>query len=352
MEPTDITRDFAHLWVTMHGRRFGLYATKKKPGPRGPRPDTLAAVAKSTAKGMNSLASKGGRREVDTSEEKTLLGLPRRFFIQRDDRRGSANPVWKGKEMKKFNKTTNKKKVQNALIKHSRSVAKRSGKNPYTVGELDPRRNLRVGSGVRFGLSAAPRVTARDSGKITIADVCKVALERTRRDFGRYAILHAQELIYLPQRLWNTIAKCDLVVADSPWDLDVGALTESRVVIALIIVATGRPVLPVGAWPGEAPHLSSMVVHFHAACCLEEKTLVMSPALVSSCPNLRKTFESVREFNGSKWNFAVSEAVGSDDVKLSTLESVRCFLQRVRRVKRQHRGLNGRYFPAAKAASR
>ena len=350
LEPTDITRDFAHLWVTLHGRRFGLYVTKKKPGPRGPRPDTLAAVAKSTAKGMNSLASRG-RQTEDTSEEKTLLGLPRRFFIQRDDRRGSANPVWKGKEMKKFNKTTNKKKVQNAMIKQSRSVAKRNGKNPYTVGELDPRRNLRVGSGVRFGLSAAPRVQAR-TGKIKIADVCKVALERSRRDFGRYAILHTQELTSLPQKLWNTIAFCDMVVADSPWDLDVGALTESRVVIALIIVATGRPVLPVGAWgsTGE-PHLSSMVVHFQAACCLEAKTLVMSPALESGCPNLCKTFESVRGFTGSKWKFAVSEAAGSSDVKLSTLENVRRFLKGVRRVQRQHRGLNGRYFPAAKSAS-
>ena len=38
----------------------------------------------------------------------------------------------------------------NTLIKHSRSVAKVSGKNPYTVGDLDPQRKPRVGSGVRF----------------------------------------------------------------------------------------------------------------------------------------------------------------------------------------------------------
>ena len=111
LEPTDITRDFARLWVKMHGRRFGLYVTRKKPGPRGPRVGTLAAVARSTAKGMESLASKGHQEnQEDTSEQKTLLGLPRRFFMQRQDRQGSANPVWKGKEMKKFNKTTAKKK--------------------------------------------------------------------------------------------------------------------------------------------------------------------------------------------------------------------------------------------------
>ena len=95
----------------MHGRRFGLYVTRKKPGPRGPRVGTLESVSRSTAKGMNSLASKGLQQE-DTSAQKTLLGLPRRFFIQRQDRQGSANPVWKGKEMKKFNKTTAKKKAE------------------------------------------------------------------------------------------------------------------------------------------------------------------------------------------------------------------------------------------------
>ena len=132
--------------------------------------------------------------------------------------------------------------------------------------------------------------------------------------------------------------------------MDVGALTENRVVIALIIVATGVPVLPVKAWACEAPHLSNMVVHFQAACCLEAKKLVMSPAFQTSCPSLCKTFESVCRFKGSKWKFAVSTASGSGDVELTTLESVRSFLQGARRVHRQHRGLNGRYFPAAKAA--
>ena len=223
-------------------------------------------------------------------------------------------------------------------------MAEKSGKNPYAVGELDPRRKLRVGSGVRFGLSVVPKVTAcRPSGKIKIADVCKAALERK----DRYVILRPP---MLPQRLWNAIRSCDLVVADSPWDVDVGVLTENRMVIALITVATGVPVLPVKAWACGAPHLSNMVVHFQAACCLEAKKLVMSPAFQTSCPSLCKTFESVCRFKGSKWKFAVSEAAGSGDVKLSTLESVRSFLQGARRVHRQHRGLNGRYFPAAKAA--
>ena len=216
------------------------------------------------------------------------------------------------------------------------------GKNPYTVGELDPRRMLRVGSGVRFGLSVVPKVKASDaSGKIKIADVCTADLERK---LGY--VIHRPQL--LPQRLWNAIRSCDLVVADSPWDLDVGKLTESRVAIALIIVATGVPVLHIKEWACERPDLSDKVVNFQAACCLgEKKKLVMSPAFQTSWPSLCHTFENVSEFKGSNWKFAVSEAAGSKDVKLSTLESVRSFLQGARRVHRQHRGLNGQYFPAS-----
>ena len=76
-----------------------------------------------------------------------------------------------------------------------------------------------MGSGVRFGLSVVPKVTAsHHSGKIKIADVCNAALERK---LG-YVILRAQDM--LPQMLWNAIRSCDLVVADSPWDLDVGGV--------------------------------------------------------------------------------------------------------------------------------
>ena len=157
-------------------------------------------------------------------------------------------------------------------------------------------------------------------------------------------------VVTMPQRVWNTIRSCDLVVADSPWVVDVGKLTEPRVAIALIIVATGVSVLPVKAWACAAPHLSNQVVRFQAACCLEKKKLVVSPAFQTSCPSLCKTFESVCSFKGSKWKFAVSEKAGSGDVKLSTLDSVRSFLQGARRVHRPHRGLNGRYFPAWAAA--
>ena len=120
-------------------------------------------------------------------------------------------------------------------------------------------------------------------------------------------------------------------------------------VIALIIMATGVPVLPVKAWTRDAPHLSEMVVHFQAACCLEKQNLVMSPAFQPSCPSLCEIFENVCRFKGSKWTFAVSEAAGTGDVKLSTWQSVRCFLQGVRRVHRQHLGLSGRYFLAARS---
>ena len=67
------------------------------------------------------------------------------------------------------------------------------------------------------------------------------------------------------------------------------------------IMATGVPLLPVKAWSRDAPHLSDMVVHFQAACCLEKQNLVMSPAFQPSCPSLCEIFENVCRFKGSKW---------------------------------------------------
>ena len=157
LDPTDITRDFAHLWVKLHGRRFGLYVMKAKPGPRGPRVGTLAAVTRSTTKGMNSLASQGPQKE-DTSAHPTLLGLPRRFFMQRHDRQGSANPVWKSPNMKKFNKTTATKKTSQR--RHQASQISREGKWE------EPLHRERSGSTkeIAFGMWRAVRAVSCSQG--------------------------------------------------------------------------------------------------------------------------------------------------------------------------------------------
>ena len=362
LEATDVTRDFARLWVKLHGRRFGLYETKQKPGPKTKRDGTLAAVGRSVATGMSSLVAQS-RQKQDTSDRPTLLGMPRRFFIQRHDRTGSANPKSKSKLMTAFKKTTARKRFQNQLLKQSRAVTKHNGKNPYLVGDLNPHRALRKGTGVRFGLSEVPRVVASSAtGRIKVTDVCTTPLPKKvpvgtsggvgalqQDPYGGYVILRPPSLS-LPQRLWNAIRSCDLVVADSPWDVDIAALSESQVMIALTITATGASVLPVKAWAArDRPHESGAVVRFQAACVLQAQKLVIAPAFDARCPGLRKIFENIGKFKGSKWKFAVSDAAGSGDVHLTSLEGVRDFLRGARRVHRQHRGLNGRYIPAPAA---
>ena len=307
--PTDTTREFARLWVKLHGRRFALYSGKKKPGPKPKRDGTLAAVARSTAAGMNSLAK---RETTQTVEQSTLLGLPRRFFVQRDDRRGSANPVWSSDGMKRFNKTTAEKRTLNAALVHARAATKRSGSNPLLFGSFNPARKMRLGLGVMSGRRAVPQVTAdHPSGKLKVADICDAPLPRK----DRFVILRPP---MVAQNLWNAIRSCNLVVADSPWDLDVGKLTEVRVIKWLAIAATGASVIPASAWSDAAPHTSASVVHFQSACSLAAHSLVMDPALKTSCPGLHKTFSNIlHNIKGNKWKYAVSgTAANAGDIRM------------------------------------
>ena len=112
------------------------------------------------------------------------------------------------------------------------------------MGDLNPSKALRTGTGVRFGLSEVPRVVSSSpNGKIKVTDVCTAPLSKKEN----YAILRPSSLS-LPWKLWNAMRSCDMVVADSPWDLDTAALSESQVMIALIAAASGASVLPVRAW--------------------------------------------------------------------------------------------------------
>lgn len=338
--PTDMTREFAQLWVSMYGRRFALYAGKKKPGPKPKPGGTLAALARNTAAGMGSLATPSAKKKRAV-DEPTLLNLPRRFFIQRDDRRGHANPVWQQDKMKQFNKTTRKKDTLNKLLVHSRAATRSSGSNPCTFGNLNPNIKMRLGVGVRSGRRAVPQIAPdHPSGKFKVADLCSAPLPRK----DRYVILRPP---VMAQSLWNAVRSCNLVVADSPWDLDVGELTEIRVVKSLIIVATGATVVPMSAWAGNvAPHTSGEAVHFQSACTSAKRSLVMGPAFKMSCPCLHKAFDNIlRNVKDNLWKFAVSATAGSDDFRLDALEDVRSLLRDVRRVHRPHQGLNGAYFP-------
>ena len=149
-----------------------------------------------------------------------------------------------------------------------------------------------------------------------------------------------------PQRLWNVIRSANMVVMDSVWDLDIGGLDESRFVIALTIVAAGAAVLPARSWGCTRPHVSSAVVHFQPACRKGYFSLVLDPAFAAKYPGVSKIGKNIQNIKDSRWKFSTSSSAGATDTKISTLDDLRRFLQRERRIHRPVQGLSGAYFPS------
>ena len=337
LSPTDLTRECARLWLELHGRRFALYATKlgpcqRRPGPKQSRRGTLAAVARSTSVGMASLALADS--SAQSLEKLTLLGVPRRIVAQRP---GGVNPIPKSKLMTNFLKNTQLKKVMNRLLVSSRNLTKKSDKNPYTVCELNPNRRLRLGTGVRApGRGGVPSITPDRVGlKVKVVDLCIANL----REKDHYFILRP---VRTAQRLWNAIRSGNMVVMDNPYGLDAD-LSETAVMIAMVMIASGAAVLPAKAWTTSTrPRQSAELVHFLASCRLQKYSIFVGADLVRKCPGIWTIAKLIQGFAGSKWHF-LSGGAGARDVSWGTLADVRTFLQNMRRVARPHRGVSGPY---------
>ncbi len=129
--PTGWCREFAALWVELHGRRYRVYAVKCKPGPKPRRSGTFASVVRGTLRSTDMVLSKG----PPTATSNTVLGQRRQFW-------SSRVPVPKTKQSEQFKRLT---KTKALTAKYVASL--RTGRsNPYVSGQLDPRKSLRVGA--------------------------------------------------------------------------------------------------------------------------------------------------------------------------------------------------------------
>ena len=104
---TDFTRKCALMWVKMHGRRFSIYSTTRKPGPRAKaRAGTMVSVARASAKASDRLV-KMSQTAGHSMEETTILGLKRKHVAQKPGQRGKDNPAWNS-ALQKFDDLTTK----------------------------------------------------------------------------------------------------------------------------------------------------------------------------------------------------------------------------------------------------
>ena len=112
--------------------------------------------------------------------------------------------------------------------------------------------------------------------------------------------------------VWRDGVRADLVVCDSPWQLDrrsSSADDAEFIKIAFIVVALGKAVLPRSAWKRgpTLPHLSRNVVYFKGAAKEQKLTLAIDDTFRQTHPNVVRVIENASA--DSLWQIVRAEPV-------------------------------------------
>ena len=340
--PTDFTRDCVRMWVSIHGRRFRVYSTRKghsKAGKKG----TFIALRKSVALGMANLAKKG----KPTGDEQTIIGLPRSAFVRRP---GQANPATSAPLMKKFNTLTNTKQAAVVKLAMARRMARGRRTNPYASPALNPNNRLRQGKGLsRVRLPPdGPSVRPGPGGRISCISCCREPAPD--REGYRVAAL---ELRSSGVQLLRSIRGAQLVILDSAWALDqVPHLTEVLMSVFLAIIALGKAVVPRARWHEctRGGPTGSKVVNFKKIYDSVSLLLSMSDKFKRELPLLTAVLQEIAKLPSSKWKLT-ARLDGQPGTHLDSRLDVRNLLLCQRRVSHQGCGLlGGAYFRSPRVA--
>lgn len=330
--PTALTREFAQLWVALHGRRFRIYKPQKR-GEQPKRPGTLASVARRTAAGLDALV-KAAKRAPPADDHKTILGPPRAQFMRRPD---TPNPVLGTKKLAKFRALTRSKIVRVKALEVARATARTSGANPYCGDTFNPHKKLRLGQGFVAAPASAPILpTLAGSQALRVVNVTRKALPALPPDAYKYDI-RAPTL--------KDMLEADLFVWVHAWELDRSNPDADFLKSACVVEAMGKCVLGLAHWSGRQPHRSASVVQYAAAVETVSSTLVLVEPLVSKHRSMCSVIEKCGALPRSRWQVLRGSPTGAKHsvVTLACLHDVRVFLQSARRLR--SKGCSGGYFP-------
>ena len=242
------------------------------------------------------------------------------------------------------------------------------GEKPFALWKLNPNNRLRLGIPASSGGSATPQPWPVSGIKVLDCATEPVG------DIGvrGYLVARARST-----SMWKDGQRADLVVWDSPWQLDTRASADAEFIkIVFIVVALGKAVLPRSAWRRGAtpPHLSRSVVYFKGAAQVQKMTLAIDDAFRQKHPNVVSVIEKASA--DSRWQIVRAAPVVADAhpkakakskakskakakgkaaaraapqpevVRLADCHDVRALLQRVRRVHRSG-GVASEYFARA-----
>lgn len=330
--PTALTREFAQLWVALHGRRFRIYKPQKR-GDQPKRPGTLVSVARRTAAGSDALV-KAAKRAPPAAEHKTILGPPRSEFMRRPD---TTNPVLGTNRLAKFRALTQSKIQRGKALEAARARARSSGANPYSGDLFNPHKKLRLGRALVASPASVPIETpAAGFQALRVVNVTRIALPA----------LHANAYTYdIRAPTLKDMLDADLFVWTHAWELDRSVPDADFLKSACVVQAMGKCVLGLAHWSGRQPHRSASVVPYAAAVETVSSTLVLVEPLVSKHRSMCSVIERCGALPRSRWQVLRGSSTGAKHsvVTLGCLHDVRVFLQSTRRLR--SKGCSGGYFP-------
>ena len=130
--------------------------------------------------------------------------------------------------------------------------------------------------------------------------------------------------------------RAQVVVWDATWQLD-GVAQAQYLISAIVVIGLGKAVLCRPRWRGPRPHTSTALVQYLPAAYQVPAKLQLVGELGSQHAAVATALRTVAA-KGKKWSI-VSGAAAGDVIKLDSLNAVRDFLRRSRRVYTSREGL-------------
>ena len=324
--PTEFARQCVRLWSDLHGRRFLIYKPNTAGTKRPLQAGTMASVIRGVASRTESILK---RAREGNGADTTVLGVPRGQLIKPGRGVGVSS-----KKLEKFVSLTATKKQKLTVLAEARTLTRRTHRNPFSVGVLNPNQKLRRGRAFTASPKPpqlAPKIEPRN-GVILVASCSSEAVPAT----PGYQILTPARAPSAAAAL-QQLMRAQIIVWDATWQLD-GTVVAQHLISAIVAIGLGKAVLCRPRWRGPRPHTSSSLVQYLPAARQVKAKLALVGELGSKHTAVCSALRHVAE-RGTQWTIVSDAAAAEPATKLATLTEVRDFLQRSRRVYTSRRGV-------------
>jgi hypothetical protein len=270
--------------------------------------------------------------------------VPRSELVKRI---GHSNPAASTPKMAVYRKFTALKTDRNKQLNKARHRTKNNTQNPYSIGDFNPNKRLRLGSGLA-SMKMPESQRLLDCPRVRVLNMTGAPWPALDVDATKYDM----QPVDSENKLADATLRSDLVLWKHSWELDRSVPDIDFLKSAFLVTAAGKSVLGLVHWKGKRPHTSSAVVSYAAAVNIVPATIVLSEPLLSKHRALCQVIEKCGKLPDSKWTVLRSQPANSTAAvfRISTAHDARAFLQSHRRLRRH--GAAGGHFPGISKTKR